>query len=259
MSSEPLYPSRRLFVEAAFLESGMLALSPESSHYLTQVMRARIGNPVVVFNGGQGEWLAIIQHVGRKQVTLQLLHQIRAPKPLPSFGLLFAPIKQGRVDWLVEKATELGIRWMQPILTDRTIVRKVNEQRLRAHAIEAAEQTERLEVPEMHTIETLPRALANLAPGTILLHADEYGSGAPVLEVLQTLPEAPIVALVGPEGGFTQRERELIARYKETTAVSLGPRILRADTAALALLTCLQAARGDWNERPDWRRGTNHE
>jgi 16S rRNA (uracil1498-N3)-methyltransferase len=171
---------------------------------------------------------------------------MRSPEPEPDLWLLFAPIKRGRIDWLVEKATELGASALLPVWTTRTQPERLNLERLRAHAIEAAEQSERLSVPELRSPEALGRVLAAWPAERRLIVCDESGAGEPIGAVAARLPVGPMALLVGPEGGFDQTELDALGKLSFVSRVGLGPRVLRAETAALAVLAVYQATAGDW-------------
>ncbi len=236
------------------LQGGLdLTLGADQSHYLASVLRARPGDAVLLFNGRDGEWRSVVTAVGKKAVTVRLEDLRRPQDAVPDLTLMFAPVKRARLDFMVQKATELGVRAIAPVMTRRTIVARVNTDRLAANAIEAAEQCGRLSVPEV----LAPRKLeAHLkawppVPGARLLFCDEAGpeGGAPpALEALlaEAGPAAaPWTVLIGPEGGFDAGERAALTACTGALRVSLGPRIMRADTAAMAALTLWQACLGD--------------
>ncbi len=237
----PLQSLPRLFVETGLAKGLSLTLDGPPANYLANVLRLGPGAQVKLFDGATGEWLATLAEAGRKRVTLTVGRQLRPRETVPDLWLLFAPIKRGRIDWLVEKATELGIARLAPVLTQRTIVDKLNLERLRAHAIEAAEQCERTALPLLDAPEKLERVLRDWPAGRILYFADEAG-GAPLAEAATPGPAA---ILIGPEGGFTDAERAAIRALPQARAIGLGPRILRADTAALAAISQWMALAGD--------------
>lgn len=239
----------RLFVTAD-LGPGPLALCKEHAHYVATVMRARAGDEVLVFNGRHGEWRGRIEAAAKNAVTLALEAQTRPQSPEPDLWLVAAPIKKERIDLVAEKASELGAAALWPVFTRRTVMSRVNTERLEAHMREAAEQCERLSVPEVKEPVTLDKALAGWDPARILLFLDESGGGAPLAEVLAGLPDGPLAVLVGPEGGFAPEERALLAKLPFARPVGLGPRILRAETAAIAALAIVQAVKGDWARAP---------
>ncbi|HSV29011.1 MAG TPA: 16S rRNA (uracil(1498)-N(3))-methyltransferase [Candidatus Omnitrophota bacterium] len=243
-------PRFRLHVAADLAAGVALTLPKEQSHYLANVMRARVGEAVAVFNGRDGEWRAMVEAVAKNAVTLAVAAQTRPQATEPDLWLLVAPIKKDRVDLVAEKAAELGVSALWPVFTRRTVMSRVNTERLAAHMIEAAEQCERLTIPELREPVALDKALAGWDAGRILLFLDESGAGAPIADMLATLPAGPLAVLVGPEGGFDDHERALLATLPFARPVSLGPRILRAETAAIAALAVVQAVRGDWRLPP---------
>ena len=189
---------------------------------------------------------AVSPRSASEAARLTVDRQLRAPEPEPDLWLLFAPIKRARLDWLVEKATELGASALVPVWTARTQAERLNLDRLRAHAIAAAEQSERLSVPEMRSPEALDRVLAAWPAERRLIVCDESGAGEPIAEARRSLPAAPAALLVGPEGGFDRTELDALGKLSFVTRVGLGPRVLRAETAALAALAVFQAIAGDW-------------
>lgn len=243
-------PARfRLFVSQPLAEGATIALSREQAHYLANVMRARPGESVALFNGADGEWLGRIAELGKNAATLALAERLRPQAPEPDVWLLAAPIKKDCIDLVAEKAAELGASALWPVFTRRTVMSRVNGERLRARMVEAAEQCERLSVPELKEPVTLDKALAGWDPARTLLFLDESGGGAPVATVLAGVAP-PLAVLVGPEGGFAPEERVMLAKLPFARPVGLGPRILRAETAAIAALTVVQALVGDWNLSP---------
>jgi 16S rRNA (uracil1498-N3)-methyltransferase len=250
MVQTPAWPPSslpRLYVDQALAERASLMLEGPQAHYLGSVMRLGPGDRVKLFDGRTGEWLAAIEEVGRKRVTLRVGGRLREREDVPDLWLLFAPIKRGRIDWLVEKATELGVARLVPVVTRRTIVDRLNRDRLLAHAVEAAEQCERTALPELAEVQRLDAMLRDWPPERRLLFADEAG-GTPLAEAAAP---APAAILIGPEGGFTDDERGAIRALPSARGVSLGPRILRADTAAVAAVSVWMAAAGDWRRHED--------
>ena len=236
----------RLFVGAPLTTGAQIEASPEQAHYLLRVMRLTRGARVLLFNGRDGEWLAEIVETGRRALRFACLMQTRPQTTVPDLWLLFAPVKKARMDFMVEKATELGCRRLVPVVTARTVAARVKQARLEALAIEAAEQSGRLEVPEVAEPVGLTALLANWEPRRRLWFCDEKGAGPPMPAALDTEKPGAAAILVGPEGGFTEEERSRIVAVGAARAVSLGPRILRAETAALAALALWQARHGDW-------------
>ena len=245
MPATPAWPPAslpRLYVEQALGAGAAIALEGAHANYLSAVLRLGPGAEVKLFDDKTGEWLGEVEEAGRKRVTLRIARQLREREPVPDLWLLFAPIKRGRIDWIAEKATELGVARIVPVVTQRTIVERTNNERLRAHMIEAAEQCERTALPELAEPQKLRALLAGWPADRALLFADEAG-GTPMLDAAGAGPAA---ILIGPEGGFTEEEREAIRALPQARPVSLGPRILRADTAAAAAVALWMAAAGDW-------------
>ena len=242
------YTLTRLFIAAPLTEGAAIELTKEQAHYLGTVLRKVAGDSLRVFNGEGGEWRAEIASISRKGGEISLTEQLRAPAPAPDIWLCFAPVRKHRTAFIIEKGTELGASEFHPVITQRTQFARLNTDKARLQAIEAAEQTERLDVPIVHDVHSggLQAFLSRWDSQRALLFADEAGDAAPALQVLKNMPQSPAAILIGPEGGFTPTERESLREQPFVTPVSLGPRILRADTAALSLLTLWQAVRGDW-------------
>ena len=240
----------RLFVEADLSAGIEAALSDSQAHYLRHVMRREEGADLRLFNGRDGEWQARLSLRGKKAAVAEVGGRTREQAAEPDVWLCFAPVKRARIDYIAEKATELGVARLQPVITRHTNVERVNVERLHANAVEAAEQTERLSVPDVRAPVDLAPLLADWPPERRLLMCDETGGGPPIGEALAGLDEAaraaPWAIMIGPEGGFAAAELSALRRIKVVMAVGLGPRILRADTAALAALACWQAMVGDW-------------
>jgi 16S rRNA (uracil1498-N3)-methyltransferase len=240
----------RLFVDHELAEGHTVGLAPSQSHYLHNVLRLASGDAVHLFNGRDGEWRGTIDALGRGWCSIALSERIRAQETEPDLWLVFAPIKRARIDFIAAKAAELGASALVPVFTENTAVGRVNTERLRANAIEAAEQCGRLTVPTVREPVSLGNLLGGWPAGRRLLVCDETGRGAPILDALQTLRGGEAsrswAILIGPEGGFSPSELDLLAETTIVTRVGLGPRILRADTAAIAALACWQAVLGDW-------------
>lgn len=237
----------RLYVEAPLHARARVEPSPAQSHYLLNVMRAKAGGRVGLFNGRDGEWAAALSDIGKRACTLVCDREIAPQTDVPDLWFVFAPVKKTPADYVAQKATELGVRVLQPVLTRRTVVRRVNEERLRANAVEAAEQSGRLTVPEVRASVALEKLLADWPSDRLLLFCDEAGEAPPIAHALQAAPGGPWAILTGPEGGFDPAERALIRALRFAIPVSLGGRILRADTAGLAALAVWQAMKGDWH------------
>lgn len=234
----------RLFISHDLAPGATLVLDEGQSRYLAAVMRQTVGDTVMVFNGRDGEWRASVAAVGKRAVTLTALSQARPQHLGPDLDLISALVKRGRLETIVEKAAELGARRVRPVLTERTNADHTRIDRLRAIAVEASEQTGRLDVPEVAEPVKLARLLADWDPARRLLFCDEAGDAAPVLVAVKVA--GPWAILIGPEGGFSPAERESLRALPYATPATLGPRILRADTAAISALTLWQAAVGDW-------------
>ncbi len=246
MPATPAWPPQstpRLFV-APPLTAGLRVIDGAQAHYLGSVMRLKPGDPVKLFDGASGEWLAIARDVGRKTLTVELTEQLRPTETVPDLWLCAAPLKKGRIDWVAEKACELGVARLVPVLTARTIVDRLNGERLHAHMIEAAEQCGRTAVPELAEPVKLAALLRNWPVERALFFADETG-GMPAAAAMAARP-GPAAILIGPEGGFTPEERDAIRGLPQAIGIGLGPRILRADTAAAAAVTLWMASAGGW-------------
>jgi 16S rRNA (uracil1498-N3)-methyltransferase len=238
----------RLYVTAD-LAAGRLVES-EDVHYLRTVLRLAEGAAVELFNGRDGGWRGRIEQLGKKAAAIRVDTQVAAQAPVPDLMLMFAPLKKTRIDFVVEKATELGVARLWPVLTDHAITDRVNERRLAEIAREAAEQCGRLSVPEVREPRRLRDTFDLLAgEGRRLFVADETGGGIAAADAFAAAV-LPAAILIGPEGGFSAAELDLMRRLDIVTAIDLGPRILRAETAAVAALACFQALCGDWRKGP---------
>ena len=235
----------RLNIEASLAETAEIALTREQAHYLTGVLRMAAGDAVRAFNGRDGEWLAYLTNVTKKSASLRCERLVIEAKLPPDIDYIFAPLKHARLDYMVQKATELGARRLRPVMTKRTVAERVNLERMRANVVEAAEQCNLVHVPEVLEPEKLERMLATWDKARTLVYCDETMRGTNPVKSLANL-KTPAAVLVGPEGGFTDDEIKLLKSHSFVVSISLGPRILRADTAAIAALTLVQASSGDW-------------
>ena len=245
MPATPAWPPRslpRLYVAPPLGEGVVVTLDIAQANYLGNVLRLKEDADVLLFDGVGGEWLATVVEAGKKRMSLAVGKQTRPRESVPDLTLAFAPVKKGRVDWLVEKAVELGVAHLQPVITRRTIVDKLNLERMRAHIVEAAEQCGRTALATIAEPVKLDAFLKTLDPARTLYFADETG-GEPTASAFAP---GPATILTGPEGGFTPEEGEAIRAAPRAIAISLGPRILRAETAALAAVTAWMVAVGDW-------------
>jgi 16S rRNA (uracil1498-N3)-methyltransferase len=233
----------RLHVDHPLAEGQAVPLSPDQAHYLTGVMRMAVGDPVQLFNGRDGEWLASLTVAGKRGAIATCETPSRGQTLPPDLWLLFAPIKKARTDFIVEKAVELGVARILPVQTRHTNSERVRQDRLQAHAIEAAEQCGATFVPPVADLAPLDRVLRDWPEGRRLYWCDEAAMGQPA----HILPaEGPAAILIGPEGGFSSEEAGRLRARPGVVPLSLGPRILRADTAAVAAITLWQATNGDW-------------
>ncbi len=236
----------RLFIPHDLAPGAELALDPGQSRYLAAVMRQAVGDEIALFNGRDGEWRAKISAVTKRAVAVRAETLARPQAAGPDLDLVVALVKRGRLETIVEKAAELGARRVRLVATERTNADRARVERLTAIATEAAEQTGRLDVPEIFEPAKLDRLVAEWPEGRRLLFCDEAGDAKPILDALRNEPAGPWAILIGPEGGFSTKERQMLRALPQVTPASLGPRILRADTAAISALTLWQAALGDW-------------
>ena len=240
------FRTQRLFVEGGLAAGGAIEPDRAQANYLLNVLRMKAGDAVLLFNGRDGEWLARIEPQGRKACLLRVEKATR-PQPEPADLLYcFAPLKQARLNYMVQKAVEMGAGRLQPVLTRHTQVARLNLERMRANAAEAAEQCGILAIPQIGEPQTIERLLADWDSARALVFCDESSDGNNPIDLLTPLRGRPLAVLIGPEGGFSADERAMLRALPFVTAIPLGPRILRADTAAVAALAVVQAAAGDW-------------
>jgi 16S rRNA (uracil1498-N3)-methyltransferase len=242
-------PSRapRLYIEAPLARDIAHDLTAPQANYLGNVLRLAAGDRVLLFNGRDGEWLAEIAARSKRAITVRAREQLRVQEDGPDLVYLFAPLKHARLDYMVQKATELGVARLCPVLTEHTQVQRVNLERMRANAIEAAEQCGVLRVPTVSEPQRLTDSLRLVdAEGRRLIVCDEAAPVADPIAALADLPPGPLAVLVGPEGGFSPSERQTLRSLPASRAIRLGPRIMRADTAAVAVLALVNAVLGDW-------------
>lgn len=247
MPATPAWPPNsapRLFIDQPLADGMELRIEGGQAHYLLSVMRLKAGGVVKLFDDRTGEWLGEVSAAARRDLIVRIAAKLREREAVPDLWLCVAPIKRGRIDWVAEKASELGVARLVPVQTRRAVVDRLNNDRLRAHMIEAAEQCERTALPELAAMVPLDMLLRGWPAGRALFFADEEG-GAPMVEAVRAHP-GPAAILIGPEGGFHPDERDAIRAVAEAVPVSLGPRILRAETAALAATAVWMAVAGDW-------------
>jgi 16S rRNA (uracil1498-N3)-methyltransferase len=245
MTAVPAWPPRslpRLYVDPPLSAGVAVGLDAAQANYLGNVLRLKEGGEVLLFDGVSGEWLARVVEAAKRRMILAVVEPTREQEQVPDLALAFAPVKKGRVDWLVEKAVELGVARLEPVVTRRTIVDKLNLERMRSHIVEAAEQCGRTALATIAEPVKLEAFLKAHDPARALYFADETGGEA----AASAFRPGAATILTGPEGGFTPEEAEAIRALPNATAISLGPRILRAETAALAAVTTYMALAGDW-------------
>lgn len=243
------FSAQRLFVDAPLAANAEVTLERGQANYLMNVLRLRPGSKVIVFNGRDGEWQAVLVEAGKKQAGLRIGERLRPQDRSGDLHLLFAPLKHARLDYMVQKAVEMGASVLQPVITRRTQAARVNMERMRANVIEAAEQCGVLSIPAVAQETKLGSLLAQWPPERWLVFCDEDEAVSDPVAALRAKPVKPgdpMALLIGPEGGFDPEERKAIAALPAAIPVSLGPRILRADTAAVAALAAVQIAAGDW-------------
>ena len=250
MAMKQLKPKARLFVPGPLSPGEVITLAGQQVHYISNLIRLQAGEALALFNGRDGEWRAAVVAYSKKEVTLKVSQCTRKQTPEPDLWLAFAPIRRPGIDYMAQKATELGVSKLIPVKTMRTVVTRIKAEHLAANAREAAEQCERLTIPDVVDMAKLETVLGNWPGERRLLFCDEEKGDPLVVEALLAVSQKPAKSpwgiLIGPEGGFTSKERELIRSYSYCIPASLGPRVLRADTAALAALSLWQAAIGDW-------------
>ena len=240
------YKLQRLYLDVPLSAGSLVPLGREQAHYLMTVLRLADGAEVLVFNGRDGEHGATLRPEGRKSANLEIGAQTRDQPAQPRLDFLFAPLKVGRLDYLVQKATEMGVRRIIPVFTDHTQLHKVNDARLAANILEAAEQCGNLAIPELGEAVKLEAMLSDWDPARRIIFCNESQAGNNPARILSDIEEKDLALLVGPEGGFSERERDMLTALPFVTPIPLGPRILRADTAAVAALTAVQMTIGDW-------------
>ncbi len=243
-TAEPYdFRAQRLFVGEALAQDALISLDRDRAHYVADVIRLEVGGHLHLFNGRDGEWRAVREAGGRREVLLRCEALLRRQSPPPDLDYVFAPLKHARLDYMVQKAVEMGAGRLIPVMTRRTQATRVNTERMRANVIEAAEQCGILTPPDVLEPTPLPRWLAELPPARRLVFCDEAAPQADPLAPLRAAVAGPLAVLIGPEGGFADEERRQLAAHPGAIVLSLGPRILRADTAAVAALALVEAAR----------------
>jgi len=254
---------KRLYVDSPLVSGGVIILSDSQHHYLRNVMRLSSNANMLVFNGQDGEWKVELTHCDKKTSQALVLEQTRTQPYQPDIWLCYAPIKNSHSEYMIEKSTELGVSRFQPILTQHTIVNRIKPEKIRAHSIDAAQQCGRLSLPEIGPLlPSLDKALQDWPESRRILLCDETGQGTPIAQALSSYTaqhqdsSEPWAIFIGPEGGFSHSELALLYKLPYVTSVSMGPRVMRADTAAIAALTCWQSHLGDWYDLPEFRQDT---
>ena len=240
------YRMQRLYVPHDLRQELEIEADPQQAHYLVNVLRLAEGAQLLLFNGRDGEWLARIAAIAKKRVSLTPVMQTRMQPAHPDLVYCFAPLKQGRLDYLVQKAVEMGAGVLQPVITQHTQISTVGIDRLKANVIEAAEQCGNLAIPRVLETVKLDRVLWEWEPGLQLIFCDESADSNNPLPILNAIASRKLGLIIGPEGGFSEDERRQLRALPFVTPIPLGPRILRADTAAVAALAVIQATIGDW-------------
>lgn len=240
------FRTQRLFVESEIRQGMRIELDRSQSNYLLNVLRLKQDAETLIFNGRDGEWLAKLIPLSRKSTALEVVSQIREQTPAYNLTYLYAPLKQARLDYMVQKAVEMGVGRLQPVFTHHTQVSRINIDRTKANVIEAAEQCGILNIAECREPIKLERLIDEWDSSIPIIYCDELASEEDTIEKLQAFKGKPLAVLIGPEGGFSQKERDLLHSKSFVVPISLGPRILRADTAAVAAMTLVQAVAGDW-------------
>ena len=240
------FTSQRIFLDAPLSPGAEVDCTPEQASYLRSVMRMDAGSALLVFNGRDGEWRAVLRHHGKRHATVEIEAQTRAQDVSADLWYVFAPLKRSRLDYMVQKAIEMGASRLVPVLTQHTVAERVNLDRMRANVIEAAEQCGILSIAEVAEPVKIASLLATWPSARALVFCDEAATQANPIAALSKVPRGPLAVLIGPEGGFSEPERQAIAAKPYVHAISLGPRIMRADTAAVAALAVVNAVLGDW-------------
>lgn len=243
----------RLFVDADIVADTRIPLSREQANYLLNVLRLGPGDAILIFNGRDGEWRAEVAPTSRRDAELVPSALVRTQEMGPDIDYLFAPLKRSRLDYMVQKATEMGARRLRPVMTERTVAERVNLDRMRANVVEAAEQCGILTIPEVLPPLSLAQTLAGWDETRRLIFCDEAAQIADPLAALATLAPGPLAVLIGPEGGFSKDERTILKAKSFVLPIALGPRIMRADTAAVAALALVNAVLGDWRQSSNSR------
>lgn len=241
-------PKVRLFVEQKLSLDAEVILNQAQSHYLSNVLRMSVEEELKCFDNQSGEYIAKISESTKKACMVKIIGQTRVFEQSPDIWLLFAPVKKDKTDFIIASATELGVRKIMPVITRRTISEKIKKERYQAQVIEAAEQSRRVDIPSVEDAEALEKILKNWDESRILYFMDETGNGEDIRKVFAQSGKKPAAILIGPEGGFDEDELDNLRKLPFAKGVSMGKRILRAETAVAAALSCWQALAGDWDK-----------
>lgn len=241
------YKMQRLYVENDLESGSQIEVASQAGHYLTHVLRLKDGDEILAFNGRDGEWKSRLRPEGKKRLFLEPFEQTRPQPSASDLIYCFAPLKQGRLDYMVQKAVEMGAGVLQPVITQHTQVPKLGTDRVKANAIEAAEQCGVLSLPECREAIRFDRFIEQWDKSRHLIFCDEGHESDDPLAILRKMTAGPAAVLIGPEGGFSEDERQTLRTLPFVTPIPLGPRILRADTAAVAALALVQTVLGDWS------------
>lgn len=244
------YKLQRLYLNKSLSLNMSISLDERQSHYISHVLRMKEGETLLLFNGIDGEWVGEISEIKKKQTTVTLIREERCQTEAGDLIYCFAPLKHARLDYMIQKAVEMGASIIQPVITQFTQVSRVNGERIEANIIEAAEQCGVLSIAKYREPRSLIQLLKEWEPQRHLIFCDEAAQTQNPLEILNKMKPAPVGILIGPEGGFSDEERKLLRGFSFVTSIPLGPRILRADTAAVAALTVVNATLGDWQDKP---------
>ncbi len=236
----------RLYLTSALNNDAAILLNMDQWHYLRNVLRMVDGEQLMVFNGVDGEWLAELIFETKKRAVIKPIKQTKVQTLANHLTYAFAPIKKGRLDYMVQKATELGVGILQPVITEHTVSHKLKLEKLEANAVEAAEQCTMLSIPKINPTIKFDVFLNDFSKNYHIIFCDEAENSSSPIAQISALKDRKICLLIGPEGGFSEQERRQLLAKNNVTAISLGPRIMRADTAAIAALTLIQASIGDW-------------
>ncbi len=251
MIEQSYHNLKRVYCPENFASDSIIILDDKKSYHLLQVLRAKVGEQIRIFNAQCGEWLAKIDHIQKNRLHIVLEKQLRSSEPIGRVSLMFAPIKQDKLHFLIEKSVELGVDRLIPVLTERTIVRDINTEKVETYIAQAVEQSERLTMPKLFSLDKLSLALDSLSESDRVIFCNEQEQKNSLQKTISMIEDnKKCIILIGPEGGFTDQERTLLNNHKKVISTHIGSRILRAETAALFVVGCLQFAIGDMASPP---------